>query len=221
MIGGDIVVTENVSTTIKAFGMTFRKSAATEMDAFGNAWITTLVSTRLNGRPGVGRRTGNLARSFKSRVTDSALLNAVVLDVQPEGPGSEYANLQEFGGTIRPVKAKNLWIPIAGNLNPSGTARISPREAIAQGGFFAKGVFFGRALTKNKVPQRSQHLGGSGYKGAEFKRGENITPLFVLKKSVRVEGRMGASALWAQSMPALTNRLDALATRMFSSTGGA
>jgi len=28
MIGGDIVVTENVSTAIKAFGMTFRKSAA-------------------------------------------------------------------------------------------------------------------------------------------------------------------------------------------------
>jgi hypothetical protein len=31
--------------------------------------------------------------------------------------------------TIRPVNAKYLWVPIADNLNPSGVARLTPREA--------------------------------------------------------------------------------------------
>lgn len=211
MIGADIILTDNASTALRDYGVKFRRRAQTEMDRFGQDWTRKLVSERLSGRPGVNRRTGNLARAFKSRTYDSSLLGGVVLDVQPEGPGAKYADLQEFGGTIKPVRAKNLWIPIAGNLTPAGVARITPTEAINRGGFFAKGVFFGKAITK-RAPQASQHLGGKGYKGASFKRGETITPLFVLKKSVTVPGRMGATKLWADSMPSLTARLDAVAS---------
>lgn len=219
MIGADIILTDNASTALRDYGAKFRRGAQSEMERFGQDWTRCLVSERLSGRPGVKRRTGNLARSFKSRTFDSRLLGAIVLDVQPEGPGSEYAHLQEFGDTIRPKRAKNLWIPIAGNLTPAGVARITPTEAINRGGFFAKGVFFGKALTKNKVPQRSQAIGGGGYKGKAINRGEVITPLFVLKKSVTVKGRMGASALWADSMPSLTARLDAVASAL--AKGGA
>lgn len=199
-IGSDIVVTENVASALKQFGGKFRTRAATEMNRFGQSWVGELVSKRLSGRPGVNRRTGNLARSFKARVFDSALLNGVVLDVQPEGPGAAYADLQEFGGTITPKKAKYLWIPIAGNLTPAGVARITPTEAINRGGFFAKGVFFGKPIVgKSKATAKP-------------------VPLFVLKKSVTVPGRMGAMPLWEQSMPSLVQRLDAVAT---SIAGGA
>lgn len=218
MIGADIILTDNASTALRDYGVRFRRGAQNEMERFGQDWTRRLVSERLSGRPGVKRRTGNLARSFKSRTFDSTLLGAIVLDVQPEGPGAQYANLQEFGDTIRPKRAKYLWIPIAGNLTPAGVARITPTEAINRGGFFAKGVFFGRTITKG-TKASGQTLGGSGYKGAQFKRGEKITPLFVLKKFVEVEGRMGASRLWADSMPSLTARLDAVASAL--AKGGA
>lgn len=218
MIGADIILTDNASTALRDYGVKFRSRAQKEMDRFGQEWTRRLVSERLSGRPGVNRRTGKLARSFKSRTFDSSLLGAIVLDVQPEGPGAKYANLQEFGGVIKPVRAKNLWIPIAGNLTPAGVARITPTEAINRGGFFAKGVFFGKALTK-RAPQASRALGGEGFKGKTIERGAVITPLFVLKKQVKVEGRMGASRLWAESMPSLTARLDAVASAL--AKGGA
>ena len=215
MIGGtEITVTENVSTALRDFGPRFRRGAAGEMNRFGQEWVSELVSKRLSGRPGVNRRTGNLARSFKSKVTDSVLLNAVVLDVQPEGPGAEYADLQEFGGVVKPKRSKYLWIPIAGNLTPEGVARITPTEAINRGGFFAKGVFFGRPVVRKRTAQQTRHIGGSGYKGASFQRNERIEPLFVLKKSVNVPGRMGATALWNQSTPRLVQRLDDVASAM-------
>lgn len=194
MIGGtEITVTENVSTALRDFGPKFRRGAAGEMNRFGQEWISELVSKRLSGRPGVNRRTGNLARSFKSKVTDSVLLNAVVLDVQPEGPGSEYAGLQEFGGVVTPKKSKYLWIPTRENMTPSGVQRITPTEARSRGGFFAKGVFFGKPVVGKKTKP---------------------VPLFILKKSVTVPGRMGATALWNQSTPRLVQRLDAVASVM-------
>lgn len=201
MIGADIILTDNASTALRDYGAKFRRGAQSEMERFGQDWTRRLVSERLSGRPGVKRRTGNLARSFKSRTFDSRLLGAIVLDVQPEGPGSEYAHLQEFGGTIRPKRAKNLWIPIAGNLTPAGVARITPTEAINRGGFFAKGIFFGKPLVGKGKAQAAP------------------VPLFVLKKSVTVKGRMGASRLWADSMPSLTARLDAVASAL--AKGGA
>lgn len=201
MIGADIILTDNATTALRDYGVKFRSRAQKEMDRFGQEWTRRLVSERLSGRPGVNRRTGNLARSFKSRTFDSTLLGAIVLDVQPEGPGAKYANLQEFGGTIKPVRAKNLWIPIAGNLTPAGVARITPTEAINRGGFFAKGVFFGKPLV------------GRG------KAKANPVPLFALKKSVTVPGRMGAERLWGESMPSLTARLDAVASAL--AKGGA
>jgi hypothetical protein len=201
MIGADIILTDNASTALRDYGAKFRRGAQSEMERFGQDWTRRLVSERLSGRPGVKRRTGNLARSFKSRTFDSRLLGAIVLDVQPEGPGSEYAHIQEFGGTIRPKRAKNLWIPIAGNLTPAGVARITPTEAINRGGFFAKGIFFGKPLVGKGKAQAAP------------------VPLFVLKKSVTVKGRMGASTLWAESMPSLTARLDAVASAL--AKGGA
>lgn len=209
-----IEITENVSKALSSFPAEFRKGAAPIMMQHGQTYIADLVTKRLSGRPGLKLRTGNLSRSFNART--QANTDGIVVDVSPQGPGSEYANLHEVGGTVKPVRSKYLWIPIAGNLTPSGVARITPTEAINRGGFFAKGVFFGRALTKRNVPQRTQSTGRDGYKGKAIAKGADITPLFVLKKSVSVPARLGAGRLWEGSMPSLVERLDMMAGQLFA-----
>jgi len=173
----------------------FRASAIRSMRNWGGKYIETLTSQRMSGRPGTNRRTGNLARGWNSAVTEET--GGAVLRIWVTGPGAQYAAMQEFGGTQTPKRSKYLWIPIAGNVTGTGVARISPREAINRGGFFHGGVFFGLALTKSKVPQRSQAIGGAGYKGTTLEKGANITPLFALKKSVRIPARLGARAHFA------------------------
>lgn len=49
------------------------------------------------------------------------------------GQGLPYAPMQEFGGTIVPVRAQFLTIPIGEALTPSGVARFSAPEAESAG----------------------------------------------------------------------------------------
>jgi hypothetical protein len=97
-------------------------------------------------------------------------------------------------------------------------ARITPTEAINRGGFFAKGVFFGRTVTKG-TKASGHHLGGAGYKGAMFKPREAITPLFLLRKSVNVPARLGAGKLWNDMAPELMASLDQSAQRVITGAG--
>jgi len=167
------------------------------MAAFGQEWVSKLVTQRLSGRPGLNRRTGNLARSFKSRAYMAPELGGVALDVEPEGPGSEYVKIHEFGGTIKPKHSKFLWIPIAKNLTPDGVARMSPTQAIATGNLF---------IQWNKGP--------TAFMRRKMARGWRLEPMFALRKSVTIPARMGARSLWASSIPSLTTRLDAVASRI-------
>lgn len=153
------------------------------MRDWGNLYLRRLVTERLSGRSGgmgLNRRTGNLARDFVVIAEDTPV--GSVVTVKSHGTGDKYAGLQEHGGTIRPVNAKWLWIPIAGNLTANGVARISPRQAIAQHGFIHKGVFFGESPLKSK---------------------DEVVPLFALKKSVKIPARMGATSLFQSMLPTL------------------
>lgn len=85
---------------------------------------------------------------------------------------------------------------------------MTPTQAINAGGFFSKNVFFARPLTKSTKAQAS-HLGGSGYKGATFARGESLVALFVLKKSVTVPARLGAREKLAKDLPRLASAIEA------------
>ena len=77
------------------------------------------------------------------------------------GPGEvDYANIHQYGGVIKPKRAKALTIPF-----PGGPAdrRVPLRASDFEDTFIAKGIIF-------------QDLGK-----------ENIVPLFILKKSVTIE----------------------------------
>ena len=168
------------------------------LNTWGENWISTLVTERMSGNGrGVIPRTGNLRRDWNSLVVNDG--SGATLVVASGGTANAYAGLQEYGGTVRATKAKWLWIPTDENKTPVGVARVTPRQAIAQGGFisFKKGpVFFGKPQTKAQA---------KGMKGM----GPHVIPLFVLKKSVYVPARLGARDLWRRSMPDLAANLTA------------
>jgi hypothetical protein len=124
--------------------------------------------------------------------------------VKTQGTANAYAGLQEYGGTITPKNAKWLWIPTRENQTAAGVARLTPTQAIERGGFIAKGMFFGKGPTQ---PIKKSNAGFAGWMHSSKAA---ITPLFVLKKSVKVEGRMGAGKLWEYSLPRLENVVSAL-----------
>ena len=156
-------------------------SSAT-LTAFGARYITALAE-RNNGRPGTIPRTGNLRRDWNTSVQMGAAESHLV--IHSTGAADKYAGLQEFGGTITPKRSKYLWIPAKANLTPAGVARLTPTQARAQGGLFAKGAFFGRPQVKSDA---------KGY-------GPHAVPLFWLRKSVTVPARLGANALFKQMAP--------------------
>lgn len=164
------------------------------MRTWASTYIDDLKTGRLSGNP-INRRTGNLARDWTMRVDETPV--GLVATVGTHGLADKYAGLQEYGGTITPKSSKWLWIPTRENQTSKGVARVTPRQAIEQGGFisYKKGpMFFGIPQTKSQ---------GKGM-------GPHITPLFVLKKSVKVEGRMGATKLWEYSIPRLEAVVGAL-----------
>ena len=158
------------------------------MHRFGLDYRSSLISSRLSGGSGLNRRTGVLARVASWDVTTEDAPVGTVMTVKAVGPATKYAPLQENGGTVRPVNAKWLWIPLPGNQTSKGVARISPREAIQQGGFISYGkgpIFYGKAQTKAQDKTQGPHP----------------IPLFVLKKSATVPARMGAGQLFRAMLP--------------------
>lgn len=178
----------------------------------GNTFDARLKIERMSGRPGVNRRSGNLANGWNVQTTSTD--NTIETVNWLSGPAAEqngrhgYGWVQENGKDIVPVNGKFLWIPTEENMTTTGVARISPTEAIAQGGFFAKGVFFGKTQTKGQKASSIALKGAVGYKGRVFEGGEKIVPLFILKTHVRVDPRLGSADLWNSMLPDLEAGID-------------
>jgi phage gpG-like protein len=125
------------------------------------------------------RRTGNLARSMGFRIERDA---SGVIESQIGSGASlktarmSYANIHETGGTIRPVRAKMLAIPIGEALTPAGVARFTPRgiERAGYDGSFVRKSRMGNLILFGKV--------GSGI-------GLRVVPLFLLKDKVNIPAR--------------------------------
>ena len=124
-------------------------------------------------------RTGNLRNSFVPgplRVDSTAVSGGV-------GSNLIYARIQDQGGTITPKNAQNLTIPLSAVLTGNGVARYSARDIISNprasgfdGTFFRNGILFG-------------------------KRGNEIVPLFSLKKSVAIRPHHYIQAALEQIKP--------------------
>lgn len=76
-------------------------------------------------------RTGNLRRSFRSRV-DGERLSDLQLSIYTDVP---YAGTQETGGTIRPKRASYLRVPLRAALTPSGAPSGRALIRPAPGGY--------------------------------------------------------------------------------------
>lgn len=168
------------------------------LKAIGREWgalfLQRLQRERLSGGGGSGmglnRRSGNLSRDWNT--VASADAGNLTVHIETTGTGDKYARLQEFGGTVVPKSSEWLWIPLDQNKTSNGVARITPRQAVSNGGFYTNArnggkIFWAYALTK----------------AARKKAKGELVPLFVLKKSVYVPARMGATSLFESMLPLL------------------
>jgi len=107
-------------------------------------------------------RTGRLRASIGSMVTKRGIeIMALIGSGVRNAKGRvKYANIQETGGIIRAKSGKFLAIPLPAALTPAGVPKkTSPLDYVNT--FIAKGVIF-------------------------QKKGKKFTPLYALKKSVRI-----------------------------------
>ncbi len=130
-------------------------------------------------------RTGALRRSIGSRVSQPTSVHArVTMALRVFSAGVPYARIQEFGGVITPKRAKYLTIPLDANMTQAGVTKLSARQAINKGGFFA-----------------------TSKKGNLLIRDSEGVPLFVLKKKVKIpKGRLGFFKTWRDSQRSRLSR---------------
>lgn len=117
---------------------------------------------QLSGNP-VGVRSGRLRSSVRTDLRERTLEARV-------GTNVHYAPPIEEGATIRPKRAKYLTIPLRAAKTAAGKARGSAREVGAQ---------YESTFVRKGKRRGSRILYG--------KRGNQVTPLFVLVKRVKIK----------------------------------
>jgi hypothetical protein len=116
-----------------------------------------------------GRMLGSVGKSKKVREeSDGVIVGEIGLK------GVPYAAIKEFGGIIKPKNALALTIPTEENMRRDGQAKLTAQEIMKSGrGFIRDGIMF----------QKKFKVG----KGKSTK--EEITPMFILKKSVVIPAK--------------------------------
>ena len=150
--------------------------------------------TRLRGLPGLRRRTGLLTQSQKAVVTGDSI-RALVGTYAIGGGLVKYARIHEEGGVVRPVRSRFLAIPLEAAKTAAGVSRaVSPRDF--KDTFVRKGIIWQRLAPGAKAPRgASSNLADRA----------QIVPLFVLKRQVKIEPRLGIADAWRADRP---RRLD-------------
>ena len=152
------------------------------------------MQARVSGQP-LKRRTGQLARSIKTRMDGSRLANLRGV-VYTDPSVAPYAGVHETGATIRAKDAYNylpggpyLAIPSRQNQTPAGVARETPRTTHQQGGFVAP-------ITAPKA------------RYAVFS--SDRTPMFWLVNKVRIPARLGMEETTEDQIPTLLSDLSGM-----------
>jgi hypothetical protein len=157
-----------------------------EFNLFGITFRSEMAPN-FKGRPNLITRTGNLLKGWEWKVSGNNLSNLSLrlFNLVP------YANMQEADETtITPKNAQYLAIPLPAALTGAGVPRYkSPlRDDPSMAGAFVIKSKIGNLLLAKRD-------------------GKKITPLFILKKSVTVHGRMGARKKLEEKAPAMQERI--------------
>ncbi|HKJ77746.1 MAG TPA: hypothetical protein VKA64_11140, partial [Gammaproteobacteria bacterium] len=161
------------------------------------------MQRRTSGQP-LKRRTGQLARSIKTRMEGNRLgnLRGVVYTDPSVAP---YAGVQETGATIRAKDAyaylpggPYLAIPTDENKTPAGVTRRTPREVHQNGGFVAPIT----APKANYAVFQEDWLPDS--------HTVDLTPMFWLVRQVTIPPRLGMRETTEEEIPTLLSDLSGM-----------
>lgn len=175
----------------------FARRLTSALRRVGLEFLERLKLERFGGRPALQRRTGEMSRSFDLEILGSRLSD-LVLRVFSR---SKQAKIQEYGGTVRPVNAAWLAIPLDAAKTAAGVARGGPRDF--KNTFFATSkngnlILFQR-LGKDKAGRQKRRTFQRTPGGAKEK--SEIVPLFAMKKEVTIPPRLGMRELWRRMAP--------------------
>lgn len=140
----------------------------------GAGLVRHIAREKLSGQT-LTPRTGNLRRAlfWKIFLAD----RDAVLVVGADAKKAAYAGIQEFGGTIRPTRAKHLAIPLDAARTAKGVARLSAREFMAR----PEQLGFEHAFVNKRR---------TAIMGVRRSGGERVAePVFALKSSVTIPER--------------------------------
>ena len=132
------------------------------------------VTRGMRGRPGIQARTGALRHSLGIDAHGTRIGN---LFIRSFSAGVPYARIQEFGGTVNAKPGKFLAIPLKAAKAPAGIPRGTPRSF--------EGTFFITSKAGNLILM-----------GLATGSASEPEPLFVMKKQVKVKGRLGFMKKW-------------------------
>lgn len=162
---------EQLAEALKKAPSLFLKLFDPAMRRYLRGFAQGTMAKRISGRPGLLNRSGALRRSFGTAVTGEKSVDTWVGVVYST---SEYARIQEYGGTGLPKKSQFLTIPLGAARTGAGVTRGGARSF--------PNTFFAKSKAGNLLMFQRQ--------------GKKVVPLFALKKSVSIPARLGMGAAW-------------------------
>lgn len=155
---------------------------------WGRDWQRTMVLRMRGGAPGqsladrLTTRTGALRSTFRSEVHGRRIVD-MRLRLHAGGRGAPYARIHEYGGTIRPRRAKALTVPLRAALTPSGA--LSGKALIRRKG--------GGGFTTDYGDTFLLKTGGKVFVAVKGPGGRPRL-LYILKRSVTIPGPRSTGA---------------------------
>lgn len=173
------------------------KAARVALRRHGENFVKTLVKERLSGRPGLKRRSGDLARSTTRSVTGQGISDTELRIAI--GRGLEYAGIQETGGEIKPRRRQYLAIPLPSVQTAAGVQKLKPRDIE---GTVVLRTRLGNLLVVKSFKNISEARAEFGARTQVIDSGQGknkkrvAVPLFLLRKQVFIPPRLGARVLF-------------------------
>lgn len=135
--------------------------------------------------PGLHRRTGRLSQSFTREISGRDMKTLLMR----YGTNVSYAAIHEFGGIVKPLHSRYLTIPLKANRTGAGVMRQSIRS------------FPVVKFVRSKKGRRNL----IAMAGPDA---ENLKPMFVLVREVKIKARLGLRRQWILERRRLTVDLN-------------